>query len=287
VRTLGQVLLGSASVVGFAVTIIAVGLLYPNGLTAGVDMVAYIRAGTAIREGGLVYTTGVATTAAFLYPPTWAVLFAPLSLLPGAVLQAAVMALDVLALRYVLGSWLAVGLMGLYPLTWFGLGSGNVDILIAGAIVAAWRHSSVPLALMTFTKVSPVFALDVRRIREFTIACLILVAITAPWLDLWLEYARFLAAQPAVAGTIVPIPWFVRLPFALLLLLPRRPWTSALAAIVAIPNWYWYTSLILMAPLRLWLDGRRDADTGDRSGVLPRMPTPPPASSAPNTPDAT
>jgi hypothetical protein len=214
-----------------------------------------------------------------------AVLFAPLSLLPGAVLQAAIMALDVLALRYVLGSWLAVGLMGLYPLTWFGLGSGNVDILIAGAIVAAWRHSSVPLAVMTFTKVSPAFALDLRRIREFTIACLILVAITAPWFGLWLDYARFLAAQPAVAGTIVPIPWFVRLPFALLLLVPRRPWTSALAAIVAIPNWYWYTSLILIAPLRLWLDERRAAGAGrDRSGLSHGMPAPPPASTAPDAP---
>ena len=254
---LGQVLLGAASLVGVGLTIIAVGQLYPNGLTAGVDMVAYIRAGTAIREGGPVYTTGIATTAAFLYPPTWAVLFAPLSLLPGAALQAGIMVIDVLALRYVLRSWLAVGLMGLFPLTWFGLGSGNVEILIAGAIVAAWRHSSVPLAVMTFTKLSPAFALDLRRIREFIFACLVLVAITAPWFDLWFEYARFLAAQPAVAGTIVPIPWFVRLPFALLLLLPRRPWTAALAAIVAIPNWYWYTSLILIAPLRLWLDERR------------------------------
>jgi hypothetical protein len=261
VSSLGRVLLGAASVTGAGLTIIAVAQLYPSGLTAGVDLIAYIRAGTAIREGGPVYTSGIATTAAFLYPPTWAVLFAPLSLLPGALLQVAIMALDVLVIRYVLGSWLAVGLMGLYPLTWFGLGSGNVDILIAGAIVAAWKGSSVPLAVMTFTKITPAFALDLRRIREFAIACLILVAITIPWFGLWPEYARFLASQPAVAGTIVPIPWFVRLPFALVLLVPRRPWTSALAAIVAIPNWYWYTSLILIAPLRLWLDERRAAGT--------------------------
>lgn len=263
-KTLGWILIGAASLTGVGVTIIAIGQLYPSGLTAGVDLAAYIRAGTAIREGGAVYTTGVAT-GGFIYPPTWAVLFAPLSLIPGSILQAVIMALDVLVLRYVLGSWLSVGLMGLYPLTWFGLGSGNVDILIAGAIVAAWKQSSVPLAVMTFTKLSPGFALDFRRIREFTIACLILVAITAPWLDLWYEYAQFLAAQPAIAGTVVPIPWYVRLPFALLLLIPRRPWTSALGAIVAIPTWYWYTSLILIAPLRLWLDGRRgDADASRR-----------------------
>lgn len=226
-------------------------------------MVAYIHAGTAIREGGAVYTTGIATSGAFLYPPTWAVLFAPLSLIPGATLQAIIMTLDVLVLRYVLGSWRGVGLMGLYPITWFGLASGNVDILIAGAIVATWKHSSVPLAVMTFTKLSPALALDFRRIRQFTIASLILFAITAPWWNLWLEYVQFLAVQPAFAGTILPIHWYVRFPLALLLLIPRRPWTSALAAIVAIPLWYWYTSLILIAPLRLWLDGRRgDADVG-------------------------
>jgi hypothetical protein len=49
----------------------------------------------------------------------------------------------------------------------------------------------------------------------------------------------------------------VRLPFALLLLIPRRPWTSALAAIVAVPTLYWYTSVMLIAPLRLYLDERR------------------------------
>jgi hypothetical protein len=144
----------------------------------------------------------------------------------------------------------------------YGL-SGNVDILIAGAIVAAWKHTSIPLAVVTFAKVSPAFALDVRRIREFGIACLILLAITLPWFDLWLDYARVLVAQPAFAGTVVPIPWYVRLPIALLLLVPRRPWTSALAAIVAIPLWFLYTSLILIAPLRLWLDERhRDAEAG-------------------------
>lgn len=256
--TINRILLGSASLIGAGLTVIALSQLFPGGLTEGSDLAAYIRAGTAIREGGPVYTTGIAT-GSFIYSPTWAVLFAPLSLLPGSVLQAAIMALDVLALRYVLGSWLGVGLMGLYPLTWYGLASGNIELLIAAAIVAAWKVSSVPLAVVTFAKVSPVLALDPRRIREFAIAALVLVAITLPWFGLWPEYVRFLVDQPAVAGTVFPIPWFVRLPIALLLLIPRRPWTSALAAILAIPLWFLYTSLLLIAPLRLWLDERRAA----------------------------
>ncbi|HEX4897845.1 MAG TPA: hypothetical protein VFV53_05740 [Candidatus Limnocylindrales bacterium] len=270
------VLLGAAAVVGVGATIMAIAAIFPNGLTAGSDLEAYIDAGTAIRAGQPIYTTGIAT-GSFIYSPPWAVLFAPLSLFPGAVLQATIMALDVLVLRYVLGSWRAVGWMGLYPLTWYALASGNVDILIAGAIVAAWKHTSVPLAVMTFAKVSPAFALDVRRIREFGVACLILVAITIPWFDQWLEYARFLVGQPSSAGTVVPIPWFVRLPFALLLLLPRRPWTSALAAVVAIPLWFLYTSVILIAPLRLWLDERQRGAEAAR-GRLPA------GAAAPTTP---
>ena len=46
------------------------------------------------------------------------------------------------------------------------------------------------------------------------------------------------------------------MPVALLLLLPRRPWTSALAAIVAIPTLYWYSTLLLIAPMALILDSR-------------------------------
>ena len=38
----------------------------------------------------------------------------------------------------------------------------------------------------------------------------------------------------------------------------RRPWLSALAVVVAMPSLYLSTTVILIAPIRLWLDGRRD-----------------------------
>ena len=235
----------------------AVALLFQDGFHAGVDLLAYMRAGDAIRSGAPVYTTGVAQGLAFLYSPVWAVLFATISWLPGWLLQAAIMALDVAVLRYVLGSWLWVGLFAWYPMVWFELSSGNIDILIAGAIVMAWRQSAAPLALFSFAKVSPALALDPKRLREFIVVALVLLAITIPWAGLWVDYAQFLARQPSVSGTVIAIPWWVRLPFALLLLLPRRPWTSALAAVVAVPTWYWYTTVMLIAPIRLYLDGRR------------------------------
>jgi hypothetical protein len=245
------------AIAGAGLAVAAVAMLFREGFRAGVDLQAYIRAGDAIRNGDAVYTTGVAQGLAFLYSPIWAVLFATISWLPGWLLQVAIMALDIAALRYVLRSWVWVGIVAWYPLVWFEISSGNIDLLIAAAIVMAWRHSAVPLAFVSFAKVSPALALDLKRWREFAITAVVLLAITLPWAGLWVEYVQFLARQPSVTGTVIAIPWWVRLPFALLLLIPRRPWTSALAAIVAVPTLYWYTSVMLIAPLRLYLDERR------------------------------
>lgn len=242
--------------IGAGVTIAAIAMLWHGTFATGSDLTAYIRAGDAVRNGAQVYTTGVAQSGAFLYSPVWAVLFAAVSWIPGPILQVAIIILDILSLRYATGSWRAVGWLGLYPLTWFGLASGNIDLLIVGALVATWRHTSVPLAIVSFAKISPAFGLDRRRIREFVITCVVLLAITLPWAFLWPQYAEFLLRQPAVAGTVIPIPWWWRVPVALLLLLPRRPWTSALAAIVAIPTLYWYSTLLLVAPMALILDSR-------------------------------
>jgi hypothetical protein len=255
VRTIGLRILQLVAVTGAGLAVAAVAMLFREGFGAGVDMQAYIRAGNALRNGEPVYTTGVAEGLAFLYSPVWAVLFGLISWLPGWLLQAVVMALDLAALRYATGSWLGVGLVAWYPLIWFEFSSGNIDLLIAAALVMAWRHSAVPLAVVSFAKVSPALALDVRRWREFALTAVILLAITLPWAGLWVDYAQFLMQQPSVSGTVIAIPWWVRLPFALLLLLPRRPWTSALAAVVAVPTWYWYTTVMLIAPIRLYLDG--------------------------------
>jgi len=51
----------------------------------------------------------------------------------------------------------------------------------------------------------------------------------------------------------------VRLPFALALLLVRRPWAPALAVVVGMPSLWLGTLVILIAPIRLWYDGRRAA----------------------------
>lgn len=271
-RKIGTLVLQGLSIAGAGFAITAIGMLFREGFGAGVDLQAYMRAGDAIRSGGPVYTTGVAEGLAFLYSPVWAVLFAAISWLPGWLLQAAIMALDLAALRYAIGSWIGVGLFAWYPMVWFEFSSGNIDILIAAAIVMAWRHTAAPLALVAFAKVSPVLALDPKRLREFVVVAIVLLAITIPWGGLWIEYAQFLARQPSVQGTVIAIPWYVRLPFAVLLLVPRRPWTSALAAIVAVPTWYWYTTVILIAPIRLFVDDwrrRREGRTLEGTGKDP------------------
>ena len=249
----------------------------------GPDLEAYLRAGTALLQGDPVYVGQIGDRLNFPYAPPWAVIAAALSLLPPLVVQAGVVGLDLVAMRYVAGSWRGVGWFLLWPLTVFVISAGNIDLLIAAAIVLAWSHHArawsdapgrgpslasfsrvAPLTLMAFAKLAPILALPPRRWREAALAALLCLAITLPVLGLWPEWIAYLSRQPtAIAITPPWVPaWYWRLPLALLLaalgsFVLRRPWLSALAVVVAIPSIYLSTTVILAAPLRLWWDERR------------------------------
>jgi len=47
----------------------------------------------------------------------------------------------------------------------------------------------------------------------------------------------------------VPIPFLLRLAVAVPLILWWRPWSRALAAVVATPAFYWWSFLMLIAPI--------------------------------------
>jgi len=105
-----------------------------------------------------------------------------------------------------------------------------------------------------------VLALPPRTWRPAVATGAVLVAITLPWLFLWPQWVEYLLRQPALIPISLPIPWYLRLPVALLLIaIVRRPWAAALAVEIAMPSLYNSTLLILLAPLRLWLDERRAA----------------------------
>jgi len=247
----------AASITGFALGIVYILQITGGRLEPGIDLLAYLRAGMDLRAGHAVYVGQIGDATNFPYAPTWAVIAAVASFVPGALLQGALMLLDIAAIRYVCGSWRAAGYVFAWPLTAYVMTAGNVDLLIAAAIVMAWHRHAGPLTLMALTKVAPALALPPRRWRQILVSGVICVAITLPWLYLWPDWIAYLLRQPALISISIPIPWYVRLPFALALIAwLRRPWAAALAVAIAMPSLYLSTSVILIAPIRLYLDQR-------------------------------
>jgi hypothetical protein len=247
----------TASIVGYASGIAYLLSITGGRLAPGIDLVAYLRAGEDLLSGGVVYVGQIGDATNFPYAPTWAVIAAAASLLPGTLVQAGLIVLDVASVRYVTGSWRAAGYVFAWPLTAFVVAAGNVDLLIAAAIVMAARVHAGPLVLMALTKLAPALALPPHRWRQIAITAAICFLVTAPWLHLWPEWIAYLLRQPALIGISIPIPWYFRLPFALVLIVwLRRPWAAALASVIAMPSLYLSTSVILIAPIRLYLDRR-------------------------------
>lgn len=212
----------------------------------------------AIWLGGRHFLAGEpiydATTAylAFWYAPPLAILLAPLSLLPLQVFWALILVLQVAGLRYVAGSWIVAGLLCWLPFVRTAIGSGNVDLALAAVILASirerpWAGAGVAVAAMA--KLSPALLL-VRASRRqwltFAAACAVLVALTLPWLELWPQWIAGLR-DATRADLPVWIPLLPRLPFAVLLLVLRRPWSVAAGVALATPA-FWFQSLVLLLP---------------------------------------
>jgi hypothetical protein len=227
-----------------------------GGLTVGGDLAAYLRAGDDLVAGRPVYVGQIGESGAFSYAPPWAVLFGMLSWVPDLIMQVAFMVLGVLSIRYVAGSWLWSGLIFLYPVSVMVLQAGNIEFLIAAAIVLAARGRAEPLTFMGLAKLSPILGLPPARWRQVSVVLAVSLLVTLPWLYLWPEWAEYLLRQPASIAIHIGPPWYVRLPFGLALLLLRRPWASALAVVVAMPSLWLGTLVILIATVRLWFDGR-------------------------------
>ncbi len=254
-------------------------LIAPTGLEVGGDLEAYVRAGDDLVAGRSVYVGEIGEPGAFSYAPPWAVLFAALSWVPDMVMQVGIMVLGLLAIRYVAGSWLWSGLVFLYPVSVMVLLAGNIEFLIAGAIVLAAYGRAEPLTFMALAKISPMLGVPPARWRQVVAVLAVSLLVTLPWLYLWPEWLDYLLRQPSSISVHIGPPWYQRLPFALALLLLRRPWAAALAVMVAIPSLWLGTLVILSAVVRLWFDGRSrhtgltdNRDGRARSGVpRPRL----------------
>jgi hypothetical protein len=242
-------------------------------VAVGVDLAAYLRAGDDLAAGNPVYVGQIGEPGVFSYAPPWAVAFAALSWVPDTVMQVAMMALGLLAVRYVAGSWLWAGLVFLYPVSTLVLQAGNIEFLIAAAVVLAARGHAGPVAIMGLAKISPFLAVPRPGWREAAFAIGLAVLITLPWLHLWPEWIAYLLRQPASIAIHIGPPWYLRLPFALALLVLRRPWATSLAVVVAMPSLWLGTLVILSATVRLWVDGRSAARLPLLSSRIPSRPS--------------
>jgi hypothetical protein len=252
----GRPLKVGLSVLGYAVLVgtlwwgISTGLFWiPGG-----DVHIWDRAGDTLRAGGEVYAIQPLRNETIWYSPPFVVIFAAVSWLPIEVLWLAIVGLEVAALRYLAGSWIGFGLACLFPLTAVELVSGNFNMLVAAAIVAAIQRQAAPATIMSFAKISPILAVHPRDWRVVAVTAAVLFAISIPWIGLWPVWVAHLAAaygQPL--GPQIPIPFALRAVVAVGLLILFRPWSRAAAAFVAIPAMYWASLVILLAPIAVIL----------------------------------
>jgi hypothetical protein len=178
-----------------------------------------------------------------------------------AAIHAIVLAFDGLALWVIAdGSFRRLGYVLWFPLVWFELAAGQLNLLIAAAIVLAQRGIVWPLAAMSLAKVWPAIAVRPRDLPRLLGWAALLSLISLPWLGLWPQWIASLVDTTAHPfGPVVPLPFLVRLPIVVVLLILQRPWSRALAAAISSPGLYWGQLVVLVAPISVWFEGRRRA----------------------------
>jgi hypothetical protein len=250
-----RLILVALSMGGVAFTILLLWVGYRSGQFGGPNdySMAFDPAGDMLRAGVNPYqTTGLP------YSPPLLLVFAGISWLPVPVAGALLCCAEVLALRYIVGSWIGVGIAAWCPLLAFELVLGNPNLVLGACIVAAVRGHGWAGVAGGLIKLSPLLA--IREWRSAGWALLLVFVLTLPWIGLWADWVHLLlAALPAgnVGGPIVPVPLPLRAVVALGLLLLRRPTATALACVVAIPAFHYQTLLLLVVPLAVWIRGRR------------------------------
>jgi hypothetical protein len=226
------------------------------------DTAAYWLGGLHLREGASVYgpVSSDPMYLAFVYTPPWAVIWAPLSLLPLEIVTGLLFLIQVLALRYICGSWRNAGLVAWLPIVPREFVTGNVDLLMAAAMFASIRNvprSGYATALFAAAKLSPAATLILasrRQWREAIIGGAMLVAITLPVLPLWPDWIGTVLSANRDATQLLPL--VVRVPVGLVLLAYRRPWSVAAGAALLTPAFYFHSLVLLIPAARLAAEGR-------------------------------
>ena len=209
---------------------------------------------------------------AYPYSPAFLQLLEPIRLLPWQVFIAVWAAILMAAMVCLTGPRLI-----LLGLAFFGLmeiWGGNIELLVALAIVLGFRWPAA-WSFVLLTKITPGVGLlwfAVRREwRPLAIAAAATVAVVAVSYVLmpyaWQTWPAVLAGNVGKGGTwaAVPIPFLVRLPFAVVLVIwgarTNRRWTVPVSAMLALPA-LWYGGLSIMLATLPLLGARSWADVG-------------------------
>ena len=194
--------------------------------------------------------------AAYVYSPAFLQLVAPIAALPWALFMGVWTAIMLIAVRYLTGPRLfALGAL----LAILELSGGNISLLLAVAMVVGFRYPAA-WAFVILTKVTPGIGLlwfVVRKEwRQLGIALGATAAIVAVSFIVmpgaWIEWMHVLVRIAGRDGTwaAIPIPFLVRLPFAIAVVVwgarTDRRWTVPVAGMLALPAlWYGGLSMLL------------------------------------------
>ena len=227
-----------------------------------VDMHTYWATGTGFSYA----TSNPYVIGAYLYAPAFAQGIAPIATtLPWPWFAALWTAAICAAYVWLVGRWaFPIVLAGAMALELY---LGQIDVFIAAAIVIGFRYPAV-WAFPLLTKVAPgiglVWFVVRKEWRNLAIAITATVAIAgasavfAPslWHDWYDLLRRSITDKQVVDGAYLGIPVWLRLPFALAIIVwgarTSRHWTVPVAALLAMPI-LWinvFTLLVAIVPLR-------------------------------------
>ena len=192
---------------------------------------------------------------AYVYSPAFLQLLEPIRVLPWQLYVAVWTAILIGAVFVLTGrKWFAVGVvLGLMELA-----GGNIHLLLAAAMVLGFRWPAT-WALVLLTKITPGIGLlwfvvrgEWRQLFIALGATALIVAVSFVLLpDAWVQWVGVLTRVAGRDGTwaAVPIPFVVRLPFAVALVVwgarTNRRWTIPVAGMLALPA-LWYGGLTML-----------------------------------------
>jgi hypothetical protein len=219
---------------------------------------------------GLDYSVAVpGATGHYIYSPAFAHSIAPLVALPWPVFAALWTAILAIVLWWLTGRWALVAVF--VPTVALSLGIGQVDVLMAAAIVVGFRWPAA-WALPILTKVTPGIGLlwfaARREWRSLAIAAAATAGVVAAsaiidpvaWRG-WIEMLLRMHFPKSEVLTYLPIPLWIRLPIVAAFIVwgarTDRRWTLPIAVILALPTVWLNSPTILVAIPALVAAGAR------------------------------